>query len=673
MLEQDFVEDPDLIIDINVRRALREVPELRDKTIPKDNLAKRLNDIYFSAPNLKPFSAIHEKFTQTNFKAIRNVGDQALDEVPLEDPEPNFARSTLHYKTKTSVQRHKGNRITAYFSKVFSRHHATDSHISDKFIIVPKTEPEGRQEHHPVGATDNEPTKSPEKYEQQVKNENQGQLQANNANDKDKPAEPIKGPVEEKVTQQPHSIVPSDKTSIDNPKNQNLIAGNESVYRKLNDSFILDNRNQNRHIGMFNKDYKFETISEVKQPDGTMRYTIEGLEVLDDLPDYINLQSVKSLIEQTAALGNESTGPNDIRGSNLRMQALRSASHWSIGLQETEHSIQNCYLDLIDNAERFIYIENQFFISSWVKETSGNIKNLIIKALFSRILRAHREGKDFKVIVFMPLMPAAEGDLDKKGGKVLQTLMALENFTIGEGQDSLIEKIRAHCGDPAKYFMICGLRKYDYHPLVDKNGKRVIDPATGLAKKDLSGDPMTELIYIHSKLIIADDKRMLLGSANINDRSLLGYRDSELAVYIEGDLDLEFNSSSHLEHHISAQVNSTIHNFRKHIFKEHFGMAENEVIDPGHDRFWTEAWNIVKFNTMFYDYVFKIYPSNKYLTWEELAKRERGFNKKAFEELRPFVKGHAVRYPYAFLIKEALESAKNKDFGLLVAPDKILY
>lgn len=41
------------------------------------------------------------------------------------------------------------------------------------------------------------------------------------------------------------------------------------------------------------------------------------------------------------------------------------------------------------------------------------------------------------------------------------------------------------------------------------------------------------MIYVHSKLMIVDDKRMIVGSANINDRSLLGTRDSELALLIE--------------------------------------------------------------------------------------------------------------------------------------------
>lgn len=40
------------------------------------------------------------------------------------------------------------------------------------------------------------------------------------------------------------------------------------------------------------------------------------------------------------------------------LQLLRSASEWSIGLEEgvTERSIQNAYLSVIKNSQRFIYI-----------------------------------------------------------------------------------------------------------------------------------------------------------------------------------------------------------------------------------------------------------------------------------------------------------------------------
>src|SRR5690606_38141261 len=37
----------------------------------------------------------------------------------------------------------------------------------------------------------------------------------------------------------------------------------------------------------------------------------------------------------------------------------------------------------------------------------------------------------------------------------------------------------------------------------------------------IGGKPVTEQIYVHSKLLIADDRVAVLGSANINDRSML--------------------------------------------------------------------------------------------------------------------------------------------------------
>jgi phospholipase D1/2 len=49
----------------------------------------------------------------------------------------------------------------------------------------------------------------------------------------------------------------------------------------------------------------------------------------------------------------------------------------------------------------------------------------------------------------------------------------------------------------------------------------------------INGIPVTEIVYVHSKLMIVDDVRCIIGSANINDRSLLGTRDSELACVIE--------------------------------------------------------------------------------------------------------------------------------------------
>lgn len=39
-------------------------------------------------------------------------------------------------------------------------------------------------------------------------------------------------------------------------------------------------------------------------------------------------------------------------------------------------------------------------------------------------------------------------------------------------------------------------------------------------------------VYIHAKICIVDDRLAIIGSANINERSMRGDRDSELAAVI---------------------------------------------------------------------------------------------------------------------------------------------
>lgn len=49
---------------------------------------------------------------------------------------------------------------------------------------------------------------------------------------------------------------------------------------------------------------------------------------------------------------------------------------------------------------------------------------------------------------------------------------------------------------------------------------------------------------MHSKLMIVDDKTVICGSANINDRSMIATRDSEIAVIIHVCLFEKLNRES---------------------------------------------------------------------------------------------------------------------------------
>ncbi|KAK5695644.1 Phospholipase D1, partial [Elasticomyces elasticus] len=112
--------------------------------------------------------------------------------------------------------------------------------------------------------------------------------------------------------------------------------------------------------------------------------------------------------------------PRDLEALGLdgtcEVQILRSSSMWSTGTPDvTEHSIMNAYVKMIEESEHFVYIENQFFVSTC--EIDGRkIENLIGDALVERIIRAAKNGEAWRAAVLIPLMPGFQNTVDSEGG-----------------------------------------------------------------------------------------------------------------------------------------------------------------------------------------------------------------------------------------------------------------
>jgi phosphatidylserine/phosphatidylglycerophosphate/cardiolipin synthase-like enzyme len=198
--------------------------------------------------------------------------------------------------------------------------------------------------------------------------------------------------------------------------------------------------------------------------------------------------------------------------NKLRVQVLRSASHWSIGLRKRETSIHYAYVQNILLAKRFIYIENQFFLSATKRSSRSKkgIKNSIIKAIFYRIKQAILENEPFKVIVFIPLLPAFEGKLDegRSQGIIMQVQMGRANSTIGVGVHSLLARLRKITNKPEEYIVFCSLRTFD------PKKPQLMD---NLGLKSNAESAKTNLIYIHSKVVYSK-------TANDSRRSKINHR-----------------------------------------------------------------------------------------------------------------------------------------------------
>ncbi|KAJ3611020.1 hypothetical protein NHX12_021036 [Muraenolepis orangiensis] len=298
--------------------------------------------------------------------------------------------------------------------------------------------------------------------------------------------------------------------------------------------------------------------------------------------------------------------------TQAKVQILRSASDWSAGIKYHEESIHNAYVHVILHSKHFIYIENQFFISC-----ADN---------------RHVEGQRYRVYVVTPLLPGFEGDINTGGGSAIQAVM-----TMNRGDCSIISQLKREMGDQwMNYISITGLRTH----------------------ASLEGKLVTELIYVHSKMLIADDNTVIIGSANINDRSMLGKRDSEVAVIVEDSETV----ASVMDGEV-YQAGPYALQIRLECFRMILGANTDpsvDVSDPISDHFYKEIWMATAArNATIYQRVFRCLPSSDVRSILELEGflSKPGLEKedpaRAHEELLR-IRGFLVQFPLQFLAEQNL-------------------
>ncbi|ATY65422.1 phospholipase D1 [Cordyceps militaris] len=234
------------------------------------------------------------------------------------------------------------------------------------------------------------------------------------------------------------------------------------------------------------------------------------------------------------------------------VQILRSASAWSLGLIETEHSIQTAYIKMIEDSEHLVYIENQFFISS-TEAYSTRIVNRIGDAIVHRIVRAHENGESWRCIILIPLMPGFQNTVDEQEGTSVRLIIMCQLKSICRGENSIFGRLRSAGIDPEDYIDFFSLRQW------------------GIMSTDAL---VTEQLYIHAKTIIVDDRVALIGSANINERSMVGHRDSEIAAIVR-DTDMIWSTMGGKPY----QVGRFAHTLRMRLMREHLGLDTDAIME----------------------------------------------------------------------------------------------
>ncbi|EIE79586.1 hypothetical protein RO3G_04291 [Rhizopus delemar RA 99-880] len=283
--------------------------------------------------------------------------------------------------------------------------------------------------------------------------------------------------------------------------------------------------------------------------------------------------------------------------------------------ERKKYSIYNAYMECIFKAKHFIYIENQFFITT-TSPDDKLIKNKIGQAIVERIKRAHKENQQFRVIVVIPSAPGFEGDfvqVDRRS-MPLRSVAQYQYRSISRSKHSIFEQLEQANIPIDRYIGFYSLRNWGKvkrplnspNVLLDGKKKRRSRSRSNTVSDESHVDPqfvypddgrtdyVTEQVYIHSKLMIVDDKTVICGSeSKMNGQP---YKASRYAFTL-----------------------------RMQLFKEHLGLVNTSVskafnyeqrqniavMDPLDDGFYYNVWKrTAERNTSIYRELFKCVPDD---------------------------------------------------------------
>ncbi|KAF6982928.1 hypothetical protein CFC21_001249 [Triticum aestivum] len=239
--------------------------------------------------------------------------------------------------------------------------------------------------------------------------------------------------------------------------------------------------------------------------------------------------------------------------------------------QIIDRSIQDAYICAIRRAKSFIYIENQYFLgSSYCWKPDGidpddvGALHLLPKELSMKVVSKIEAGERFTVYVVVPMWP--EG-IPASGS--VQAILDWQRRTMEMMYSDIAQAIQAKGIDakPKDYLTFFCLGNREAKKPGEYQPPEPAEPDSDYLKAQQNRRFM---IYVHTKMMIVDDEYIIVGSANINQRSMDGARDSEIAMggYQPGHLAT------------SRPARGQVHGFRMALWYEHLGMMDDAFQRP---------------------------------------------------------------------------------------------
>lgn len=249
--------------------------------------------------------------------------------------------------------------------------------------------------------------------------------------------------------------------------------------------------------------------------------------------------------------------------------AVFDPAQW-LGLSGKRHrarddSIQRSYMHHIRRAREFVYIENQFFLGSsrmW-KSPETNANHLIPVELVNKICDKIKVGERFASYIVIPMHP--EGS---PSSAAVQEMLHWQKNTMEMMYTRIAECLKknnpkAELTDYLNFY--CLGNREDVVPGDPPSPKSKTSEATLRKKRRF-------MVYVHSKMMIIDDEYIIVGSANINQRSMGANRDTEIAV---GAYQTEQTMQK-----VDGLPKGHVHGFRMALWAEHLACVEEVFQNP---------------------------------------------------------------------------------------------
>ncbi|XP_051150936.1 phospholipase D delta-like [Andrographis paniculata] len=316
-----------------------------------------------------------------------------------------------------------------------------------------------------------------------------------------------------------------------------------------------------KRISHWNDDalIKLDRISWIVSPSGNVSSDHPSLRVSDeDDPENWHVQVFRS-IDSGSVKGFPKKG-------NVGEQNLTRVKNLVV-----DTSIQMAYIQAIRSAQHFIYIENQYFLGSsyaWPSYKNAGADNLIPMELALKIASKIRAKERFAVYVVIPMWP--EGAPESASVQEIlywqgQTMQMMYEIIAQEIKSAQLEN--THPTDYLNFYCL-GNREECHNEQSNGNGH-----AASNGKSDTNSKKFGRfMIYVHAKGMIVDDQYVILGSANINQRSMAGTRDTEIAM------------GAYQPHHIwnskKKHPRGQVYGYRMSLWAEHIGSIDDCFHDP---------------------------------------------------------------------------------------------